>query len=341
MRRALQTEPSLRSDADCAAIYAVLCEQRVLKSKSDAIRRQLCRMVEYEVAAPGQKIIREGDTGNTFYMILTGTVDIFVSAVGRDAVTALQAGQDFGEQALQQKDARRNATCAARNRVELITLNRENYERSLKMGEAHKLMFQRLGYPNMDTEYIYTEVRLQGKRLGSEAGVLVAEALKTNPRVHTVDLGGNAMGALAGQSLGGALEVNANITTLNAVGNALGDEGAAAIGRALRGNDVLVRLNLHNNEIGDVGAFELAEALKTNKTLTTLDLSMNGLTDAGARYLAEALKDNRSLVHLAVRDNRISDSGMAVLRKMQDKNTFVVIDGSRPRRDWGFHVVAP
>ena len=336
LERALKKSPEERTEGDADVIYQVLCEQRVLKAKSEYIKREMCRMVGYEVFAPGSPIIKEGETGDKFYMILSGIVDIYVSAAGRDPVTHMSPGQDFGEQALQQKDARRNATCTARTRCELITLNRENYTSILMLGDTHKKTFDRVGYPNLDTEYIFTTVALQGAHLETDGGVAIAEALKTNPRVHTVDLTGNLIGPSAGGVMGAALAVNECVTSLNLAGNEIGDVGATALGEGLLDNDILVRLNLRNNSIGDLGVHALAEALRTNTTLTTLDLSLNKITDEGARYLAEALKGNKALVSLRLERNAFTDSGNALLTRLMRANTGLYIDGTRPKINYGF-----
>jgi hypothetical protein len=92
-----------------------------------------------------------------------------------------------------------------------------------------------------------------------------------------------------------ALKTNSTLTTLNLYKSSIGSDGAKALAEALKTNSTLTTLDLQRSSIGDDGAKALAEALKTNSTLTTLDLSWNSIGSDGAKALAEALKTNSTL----------------------------------------------
>ncbi|KAG0275391.1 hypothetical protein BGZ97_010305, partial [Linnemannia gamsii] len=85
-------------------------------------------------------------------------------------------------------------------------------------------------------------------------------------------IGGKAIGRLAE-----ALKTNSTLITLNLEGNSIGDDGAKALSEALKTNSTLTTLDLGSNSIRDDGAKALAEALKTNSTLTTLKLQGNSI----------------------------------------------------------------
>ncbi|KAG0341474.1 hypothetical protein BG000_008974, partial [Podila horticola] len=89
------------------------------------------------------------------------------------------------------------------------------------------------------------------------------------------------------QALAEALKINLTLTTLNFWNNSIGDNGARALAKALKTNSTLTTLNLAGNSIGDIGALELSEALRTNSTLTTLELQNNPIGDGGARLLRQ------------------------------------------------------
>ena len=95
-----------------------------------------------------------------------------------------------------------------------------------------------------------------------------------------------------------ALKINTALTSLNLDYNNIGDEGAAAIAEALKGGTALTDLMLENNKIGNGGAIALAEALTVNKVLRVLDLKMNNIEEIGVAAFAEAVKVNRVLVEL-------------------------------------------
>merc|ERR1712096_569572 len=96
------------------------------------------------------------------------------------------------------------------------------------MAEVHSSLSAQLGT---------TEVRAAGEGIGWQGAVALAEALKTNTTVQTIDLGSNR----------------------------IGPEGAVALAEALKTNTTVQKIDLGSNSIGPEGAVALAEALKTNR----------------------------------------------------------------------------
>ncbi|KAF9335399.1 hypothetical protein BG006_000186 [Podila minutissima] len=116
---------------------------------------------------------------------------------------------------------------------------------------------------------------------------------KFSYELTTGSVGGKEFGRLAE-----TLKTNSTLTTLNLKGSSIGDNGAQALAEALKTNSTLTTLNLEGNSIDDNGAQALAETLKTNSTLTTLNLEHNSIGDNGARALAEALNTTRCDIKL-------------------------------------------
>jgi CRP-like cAMP-binding protein len=80
----------------------------------DARLKTLCNGVLYASYPAGQRIIREGEAGSTFYFIFAGAVRC---RLGNDLeVTELGAGCFFGEQACLRDDRLRQLTCIASDR---------------------------------------------------------------------------------------------------------------------------------------------------------------------------------------------------------------------------------
>jgi NADH dehydrogenase len=76
---------------------------------------------------PGQDIVREGDVGQSLYIIRSGEVEVFRRAENGgppDQLATLRAGDHFGEAAIF-KGVRRTATVRAKTRVELLHVMRE------------------------------------------------------------------------------------------------------------------------------------------------------------------------------------------------------------------------
>ncbi|CAF1129205.1 unnamed protein product [Rotaria sordida] len=69
------------------------------------------------------------------------------------------------------------------------------------------------------------------------------------------------------QYLAEALRNNKTLTTLNLWGNEIKDAGAQHLADALRNNTTLTTLDLVDNQIGDAGAEHLADALANNEVI--------------------------------------------------------------------------
>lgn len=99
------------------------------------------------------------------------------------------------------------------------------------------------------------------------------------------------IGPKGAEFIADTLKYNTTISTLDLRGNGLRDEGALCLARSLKVvNEALTSLDLGFNEIRDDGAFAIAQALKTNEdvAVTSLNLSSNFLTKFGQSALTDA-----------------------------------------------------
>lgn len=72
----------------------------------------MAQLLKQEYFRKGDTIIREGEAGNTFYIIQSGDVDVYRKEFGPDPIATLGAEKFFGEKALLKDDVR-NATVVA------------------------------------------------------------------------------------------------------------------------------------------------------------------------------------------------------------------------------------
>lgn len=90
-----------------------------------------------ETYEPGHVIVREGEPGDIFYMIDSGSVDILIKAKGSSPVVTLQSGKFFGELALLSNDVR-TASCVAKTKVKCHILMRNDF--NLLLGDLQSLL---------------------------------------------------------------------------------------------------------------------------------------------------------------------------------------------------------
>jgi MFS family permease len=84
---------------------------------------QLAKTVVEEPMSTGDEVVRQGEPGDRFYLIESGSVDVFVDG---ERVTSLGPGEYFGEIALL-RDMPRTATVRAREDGLLLTLSHEAF----------------------------------------------------------------------------------------------------------------------------------------------------------------------------------------------------------------------
>lgn len=84
---------------------------------------ELAAGVEPQGAAPGEVIVRQGEPGDRFFIIESGTVAV---AVDGGAERALGPGGSFGEIALL-RDVPRTATVTASTEVRLVAIERTRF----------------------------------------------------------------------------------------------------------------------------------------------------------------------------------------------------------------------
>ena len=92
------------------------------------------------------------------------------------------------------------------------------------------------------------------------------------------------------ESIAETLRVNATLTSLNLSKNSIGDHGAKSLSEALKVNVSLNNLNLSVNSIGAAGAESVADALKRNATLTLLDYQSTLLVIVEPNHLLRLLR---------------------------------------------------
>jgi len=95
-------------------------------------------------AKKNEMIFREGDVGDAFYLIVSGSIRIstLVPGVGEEALTILREGEYFGEMSLID-DAPRSASAIANDDTILLLIGKDDFRKLLaqETGIAYKLLW--------------------------------------------------------------------------------------------------------------------------------------------------------------------------------------------------------
>ncbi|CAE7340284.1 NLRC3 [Symbiodinium sp. CCMP2456] len=157
-----------------------------------------------------------------------------------------------------------------------------------------------------------TSINLESSDIGAEGCKAIGEALKTNSTLTSINLAWYFIGEGGAKAICEALKYNSTLTSINLESNDINAEGGKAIGQAFKTNSTLTSINLQATGMGregGEGAKAIAEALKSNSTLNSIQLAHNRIDDEGGKAIGEALKSNSTLTSINLEGNRIGEAG--------------------------------
>ncbi|KAJ4444846.1 cGMP-dependent protein kinase, isozyme 1 [Periplaneta americana] len=102
----------------------------LLHNLSNDVLAKIADVLEVEFYPAGAHIIRQGASGDTFFIISSGSVKVTQRIPGRreeEEIRTLERGDYFGEQALLKEDCRTASIIALPPGVECLTLDRESF----------------------------------------------------------------------------------------------------------------------------------------------------------------------------------------------------------------------
>jgi hypothetical protein len=137
-----------------------------------------------------------------------------------------------------------------------------------------------------------------------EGASALADALKVNKSLTSINLDYNQIGAEGASALADALKMNRTLKSINLCVNAIGNEGASALADALKVNTAVTTINLRYNRIGNEGALTLADPLKVNTSVTCINLDNNATDGPNRARLSALIARNKRLRHLFFFDAR-------------------------------------
>ncbi|EJK74322.1 hypothetical protein THAOC_04007, partial [Thalassiosira oceanica] len=127
-----------RTDAKVSFLKKVKIKNKLLSDVlSDSELNALALATLTESYKAGDTIVHEGEVGDIFYMIDSGSVDVLIKSKGSGPVVTLGSGKFFGELALLSSDVR-TASCVAKTDVKCHILMRKDFNQLL--GDLQSLM---------------------------------------------------------------------------------------------------------------------------------------------------------------------------------------------------------
>ncbi|KAK6645103.1 hypothetical protein RUM43_001379 [Polyplax serrata] len=155
----------------------------LLQSLSNEVLAKIADVLEVDFYPSGEHIIRQGATGDTFFIISSGKVKVTKAKPGseeEEEIRILNKGDYFGEQALLKEDWRTANVIALSPGVECLTLDREPFIQLI--GDLSELKEKDYGdqvrgfarpssTSNLSDEQEYDYIRLQDLEVISTLGV--------------------------------------------------------------------------------------------------------------------------------------------------------------------------
>jgi CRP-like cAMP-binding protein len=123
-REVITKEAGVPFAGELDAIPDVLGRMEILKSLNGDEIRKLAKGVRVLVFAPGEEVVRQGDAGDSLFIVRKGTLDVRIDGA---PVGTLREGSVFGEMSLLTGE-RRTATVAAVSEVRLAEISKDDIE---------------------------------------------------------------------------------------------------------------------------------------------------------------------------------------------------------------------
>ncbi len=142
-------------------LFRILQTPAFVHMPADRLDRFMSVVEQVEYPA-GEVVVRQGEPGDYYYLIQKGSVTVErEQGTVRFPIATLQAGSAFGEEALLQEGAVRNATVRMAEDGTLVRLHRDDFRQLLEPTFVHTLSHQDLPEVLKSNSHQLVDVRLQ------------------------------------------------------------------------------------------------------------------------------------------------------------------------------------
>jgi len=185
---------------------------------------------------------------------------------------------------------------------------------------------------------VTSELDLTMHGLGDKGCIAVAQCIKSNPLITSLNLCDNSITIDGVEVLMNVMRMNKSITELDLSKNRLGNKGlgrskstlGAVLKNMLLRNVKLKKLVLKSNNVSDTDVEDICSSLTENYTLGHLDLSYNKLGERSGLFISQMLSSNSELKVINLEWNMLRTLGaIHVLGGLRSNNAV-----SRIRLGW-------
>lgn len=149
-------------------------------------------------------------------------------------------------------------------------------------------------------------LNLSDSFIGDEGCIMVAQFLRENLGVHSLELRGNSISSEGLRQLASVFRGQNFIRNISLEWNNIGD-GVGALTESLIYSNNLQNLDLRNNRIGPDGASYISRFIETSSSIVKIDLRWNEIGVLGAKKLLSSISRSRSLKTIDLSGNKIPE----------------------------------
>lgn len=142
--------------------------------------------------------------------------------------------------------------------------------------------------------------------IGDQGCSLLADFLRQNSYITSLELRGNSISGEGAQVLAGAFKMLINIRAISLEWNNIGDH-VSTILDSLSLSRTLQSIDLRNNRITAEGASGISRFIETNTSVSKIDLRWNEIGPQGGKKILQVLNRNSSLQTLELTGNKIPE----------------------------------
>ncbi|KAG1687539.1 hypothetical protein DVH05_004788 [Phytophthora capsici] len=185
--KVLTKKKHARSKADIDMLSEYLQTLKFFRSLPKTFVRELCVVVDFLTLPAGACVFREGEVGDLFYIIFSGSADVNINSkdikgnLQMTKLVNLTEGAHFGELALMKGRGVRSATVITREECQLLVICEKDYNSTLRRMQK-KDMAKRVGV--LDQIPMFQTPEWTGELLKELSYVLLEQKLATGSTLY-------------------------------------------------------------------------------------------------------------------------------------------------------------